>query len=71
MKTKMTSKERKREIAQSVTKTPKGVRLDLRIYLYPDGKGAIHAPGVEHAAYARNDLRLAAQFIDVLGMVKR
>jgi hypothetical protein len=62
---------RKRIIARSATKTEKGVRLDLRIYLYPEGNSNVHAPGVKDGLSARNDLRLMAQLADVLDLVKR
>ncbi len=42
---KTSTKERIKSVAGSAKDTPKGTRLDLTLYLYPDGRSNIHADG--------------------------
>lgn len=72
---KLSDAQRKQGIAETASRTKEGegksIRLDLRIYFNSDGSSTIKTPGLGEGVMARNDLRLAAQLIDILALVKR
>jgi hypothetical protein len=65
-------RERERMLAATAKATPKGVRLDLRVYLYPEGHSSIQpGTGGGDGAMADDDLQLIERFASVIRKVKR
>lgn len=49
------SNDRRDDIARSARPTPKGVRLDLSIYVYADGSGWVQSPNMPSGSgYSRS-----------------
>lgn len=66
-------KQRRRSLADKAVPTPKGVRLDLRIWLYPAGHAGIGTPQgtADIGTMVDDDLELISEFAETLRLVRR
>ncbi len=65
--------QRRKALAETATPTRTGVKLDLRIYLYPEGHGGIGTPRGETdvGTMVDDDLELIVEFAQTVRLVRR
>ena len=60
------STERRSRIAVAAKRTPSGARLDLALYVYPDGRVWIQGPSIPGGGYSRTTHKAAAEDVEVM-----